>query len=249
MNKFNKGKLVGIVAASLSAVSLMGVGFASWLIEGSQNATTNNGITVEVGSVTDNRISITGVSVTEGAIAFDAAANDTDGAILKKTGDGVEDLSFTITYTVNNTNATNKFHVFAYIATANQEAFTTATSEQKKLITMPTALNITETGTPTNSVSFNGTAITFAEGASRQASETGNGTVTVTQTFTFGWGQAFGGINPSAVLTSTDVYDIHNNKMGNASEDILKNNINELATLKNGLSTFKVVLQPEIVNA
>lgn len=32
MNKFNKGKLVGVVAASLSAVSLMGVGFATWII-------------------------------------------------------------------------------------------------------------------------------------------------------------------------------------------------------------------------
>ena len=32
MNKFNKGKLVGIVAASLSAVSLMGVGFATWIV-------------------------------------------------------------------------------------------------------------------------------------------------------------------------------------------------------------------------
>lgn len=32
MNKFNKGKLIGIVAASLSAVSLMSVGFATWII-------------------------------------------------------------------------------------------------------------------------------------------------------------------------------------------------------------------------
>lgn len=32
MNKFNKGKLVDIVAASLSAVSLMGVGFATWIV-------------------------------------------------------------------------------------------------------------------------------------------------------------------------------------------------------------------------
>lgn len=32
MNKFNKGKLVGVVAASLSAASLMGVGFATWII-------------------------------------------------------------------------------------------------------------------------------------------------------------------------------------------------------------------------
>ena len=32
MNRFNKGKLTGIIAASLSAVSLMGVGFATWII-------------------------------------------------------------------------------------------------------------------------------------------------------------------------------------------------------------------------
>lgn len=32
MNRFNKGKITGIIAASLSAVSLMGVGFATWII-------------------------------------------------------------------------------------------------------------------------------------------------------------------------------------------------------------------------
>lgn len=32
MNRFNKGKLLGIVAASLSGVSLIGVGFATWVI-------------------------------------------------------------------------------------------------------------------------------------------------------------------------------------------------------------------------
>ena len=41
MNKFNKGKLTGIIAASLSAVSLMGVGFATWII--GTRTTTNNG--------------------------------------------------------------------------------------------------------------------------------------------------------------------------------------------------------------
>lgn len=246
MNKFNKGKLIGIVAASLSAVSLMSVGFASWLIEGKQEGKTN-GITVDVGAVTDNRISITGVSVEEGTIAFDAAAKDTSGAILKKTGVGVEDLSFTIKYTVNNTNANNKFHVFAYIETDNQVAFTNATHAEKQLITMPTALNITETGTPVNSVSFTGDALTFANGAVRETGQTGNDTVTVTQTFTFGWGKAFGGFNPSAVLTSTKVYDIKNKKDDtNATEDILIYNINQLGSLKDSLSNFKVVLMPAI---
>ena len=244
MNKFNKGKLIGVVAASLSAVSLMSVGFASWLIEGKKEGTTD-GITVEVGAVTDNRISITGVSVEEGAIAFDAAAQNTDGAILKKTGDGVEDLSFKIKYTVNNTNATNKFHVFAYIETTKQATFTDANN--KKLITMPTALNITETGTPVNSISFTGETLTFAKDVVREANQAGNGTVTVTQTFTFGWGKAFGGLNPSAVLGNTKVYDIQNDKDNvDATEDILIHNINALGNLKESLSNFKVVLMPAI---
>lgn len=50
MNRFNKGKLIGIVAASLSAVSLMGVGFATWTI-GVQKTTTNGDITLSADDV------------------------------------------------------------------------------------------------------------------------------------------------------------------------------------------------------
>ena len=243
MNKFNKGKLIGVVAASLSAVSLMSVGFASWLIEGKQEGTTN-GITVDVGAVTDNRISITGVSVEEGAIVFDAAANDTEGAILKKGTSGVEDLSFKIKYTVNNANTANKFHVFAYIETTKQTNFTDASN--KKLITMPTALNISETDSLVNSVSFNGTAVTLADHAVRQADETGNGTFTITQEFTFGWGQAFGGHNPSTVKEGDNIFDVSSSQTKEATETILLNNLQALERLKKTLSNFKVVLMPAI---
>lgn len=50
MNKFNKGKLTGIIAASLSAVSLMGVGFASWVI-GIQKTETNGNIAITADDV------------------------------------------------------------------------------------------------------------------------------------------------------------------------------------------------------
>lgn len=50
MNKFNKGKLVGIVAASLSAVSLMGVGFATWIV-GVKQTEASNDITITADSV------------------------------------------------------------------------------------------------------------------------------------------------------------------------------------------------------
>lgn len=50
MNKFNKGKLIGVVAASLSAVSLMGVGFASWVI-GIQKTEGNTSISITADDV------------------------------------------------------------------------------------------------------------------------------------------------------------------------------------------------------
>lgn len=50
MNKFNKGKLIGVVAASLSAVSLMGVGFATWII-GTQNKESDGKIAIEADDV------------------------------------------------------------------------------------------------------------------------------------------------------------------------------------------------------
>ena len=244
MNKFNKGKLIGVVAASLSAVSLMGVGFASWIIEGKQEGTTD-GITVDVGAVTDNRISINGVSVEDGAIAFDAAASNTEGAILKRGTSGVEDLSFKIKYTVNNANTANKFHVYAYIETAKQETFTEA-NNNKKLITMPTALNISETGTPVNSVSFDGKMVTLADDAVRQTDETGDGTYTITQEFKFGWGQAFGGHNPSVVKKGDNITDASDGNTKPATENILLNNLKALEGLKTALSSFKVVLMPAI---
>ncbi len=247
MNKFNKAKTIGLISASLAGVSLMGVGFATWVISG-ENYATSNGVSVTVADVIDNRISITDVSVTDADVNFDAKYADTEGALLKAK-DGKEDLSFSIKYTIKNATDTNKFNVFAYIASGNQPTFTTAVTT-KKLIGMPDALNLTETGTPVNSVSFNGTDLTLATGVAREANQTGNGTITVTQTFTFKWGLAFASKNPSEVLANDKIHD--SNKDANASPvganvDILKTNIEALRTLQKDLNNFTVVLQPKIV--
>ena len=50
MNKFNKGKFIGVVAASLSAVSLMGVGFATWVI-GIRQTETNGSVSITADTV------------------------------------------------------------------------------------------------------------------------------------------------------------------------------------------------------
>lgn len=97
MNKFNKGKLIGVVAASLSAVSLMGVGFASWIITGNNEASTDQ-IQITVADIQDKRITISDISK-GGSISFDADPNDKRGDIQASSGSNCS-LSFTVSYKV-----------------------------------------------------------------------------------------------------------------------------------------------------
>lgn len=97
MNKFNKGKLIGVVAASLSAVSLMGVGFASWVLTGNNEVSTGQ-IDIAVADIQDKRINIGSISKT-GSISFDADPADKSGTIQGVDGSACS-LSFSVTYTV-----------------------------------------------------------------------------------------------------------------------------------------------------
>lgn len=102
MNKFNKGKMIGVVTAALSTVSLMGVGFASWVITGNNEASTDS-IEIAVADIQDKRITIDGISKT-GSISFDADPADKSGDIQASDG-SVCSLSFTVSYTVTPGNA------------------------------------------------------------------------------------------------------------------------------------------------
>ena len=111
MNKLNKGKLIGVVAASLSAVSLMGVGFASWVIKGETPDTTGD-ISVTVANVEDNRI-IVGNAKAEGNLVFDAAEGDTLGNIQTKPESAVPVLNFKVVYTVKLGKGLSDFNIKA----------------------------------------------------------------------------------------------------------------------------------------
>lgn len=78
MNKFNKGKLVGIVAASLSAVSLMGVGFATWVI-GYQNTEAKNEVLISADKVEYKSLTVS-VKFNDGIILGEdgTATNNTE---------------------------------------------------------------------------------------------------------------------------------------------------------------------------
>ena len=95
MNKFNKGKLIGVVAASLSAVSLMGVGFATWVI-GTQKTDTNGDITITADDVEYKSLK---VSVTFGDTIKLAETTETSTAGNPFTFEGTKNGNFTTSAT------------------------------------------------------------------------------------------------------------------------------------------------------
>ena len=99
MNKFNKGKLVGIVAASLSAVSLMGVGFATWVI-GSRKTDTQGDVTITADSVQYKSLTVS-VKFLDGiTLAETGETTNSDNSfnfINDKVGDLTAEAEFTIT--------------------------------------------------------------------------------------------------------------------------------------------------------
>ena len=120
MNKLNKGKLIGVVAASLSAVSLMGVGFASWVIRGETPDTTGD-ISVTVANIEDNRIIVEDARA-DGNLVFDAASGDTSGNIQTKPESAVPVLNFKVVYTVKLGKGLSDFNINAKWTLGNDTA-------------------------------------------------------------------------------------------------------------------------------
>lgn len=244
MNKFNKGKLIGVVAASLSAVSLMGVGFATWIITGNDPVDAGN-ISVEVADVQDQRLVISGATVDTSfnKVRFDADKTVKTGQLLTASNDAAAQMFFKITYTVTNYTSTQPFTISAYLTDTTDGKYAMVTNSTHNLIVMPTNLGIGESGKK-EAVKFTGTGNPTATEGTVAPATGSNGVYTVTQTFTFTWGTAFARMNPSQVTAQDEVYDITNKKTTNASAEILKNNLKILKEA--ALPQFKVTLVPSV---
>lgn len=265
MNKFNKGKMIGVVTAALSTVSLMGVGFATWIITGETSATTTDNITVGVAEVQDNRIEITSASVVtgNGGLRFDGDHNKraTSNGVISCGDTDTEQLSFKIQYTVTANNITKGFKVKAYINDGTDDTDSTTASAKfqvaentNKFITMPTILGFAKS-TAKEALSFtaNGTAPTSSNASGNSDTivkkENATNSWNVTQTFTFGWGDAFNSANPVELVEGTQIYNHNNttatNKMEGATTNLVKTLLAEAKTSLDN-QKFKVVLMPVV---
>lgn len=237
MNKFNKGKLIGVVAASLSAVSLMGVGFASWIINGATPDDSGN-INVEVGTVDDQRIKVVvGSPAIDGKLSFDAA-QDSQGNITSTANN--ESLSFSVNYTVEVANSALDFKVDAAWTPGTQmNSFLTQSYITSPFKGAEGNINLEVAGKKAKGTAGSTAPDTHVttpgfhtDAPASSTSSDGVTTYTCQTTFYFGWGTVFGSKNP--------VYE-----GGKTGADGIIKALNDLQTLNN--EKFTITLTPSIV--
>lgn len=98
MNKFNKGKLIGLVAASLSAVSLMSVGFATWII-GIRKTTTDGDVLLSADDVKYKALTIS-VNFKE-TLTLAEAAKEGENVYFGSDGGKTPDMEIATEFTFN----------------------------------------------------------------------------------------------------------------------------------------------------
>lgn len=187
MNKISKGKAVGLLSLGLASVALGSVGFASWVIS-TTNVNDTENVTVTVGAISDQRITITAALNTgDPSVTLDAKDTQKLGPI-KGSGNTAEDLTFKV-------DVTGK----------SGAEYGSDTYSCKFAVAFPEAI---KDGSYVTVKSVTGSGISgenYATGFNVPVSTTGEVT---TYTFELKWGAKFGNKNP-ADLTESDFQTLH----------------------------------------
>lgn len=101
MKKLRNKKTIILSLCALAAISLGTVGFAAWTITAGDATPKTSNIAVTTDDLIDKRLTLSDITIDDGTVKF-TANNDTSGTI---TGDGTEDLSFKISFTISSGNA------------------------------------------------------------------------------------------------------------------------------------------------
>ena len=198
-----KKRMLSGLLTGLICCSLVGVGFASWVITGDATDSTQPG-TIQAEGITDKSLSIKSMEWGTGAendanIYFGAPATmTTENAWLINDNAGKEDLTAVLTVTLDNPGNID----VTVNATLSENGGTTKmqTAEDSNLIAKP----IVET----------------------TASQTPN---VYTVKVTFKWGSAFGGINPYTFYNGKNASDVISNQLTYKQDALDKINLlNEL---------------------
>lgn len=195
-----KSKLTITVASILSVLTLVGVGFAAWVISNPNVSADQNG-TITAETVSDKSYTLDAVIAEGDKIVFGAPAKmEANNAWLTaSTGTQTEDLSATLTLTL-------KYKDWNYVPLnfsvtmkskkggENDTVFGDLVS--KNYITNPKISYSKDGKTNTAGVAMNGAATeisreAFSQNASNPQGESDEKTATLVVTITFGWGDHF----------------------------------------------------------
>ena len=202
MNKFNKGKFIGVVAASLSAVSLMGVGFATWVI-GIRQTETNGNISITADTVEYKSLKIE--AAFEGNLKLGETTPITNHEYFNtsKTVDGNLTVKVNFTFTLGKDFKSENFDF-------NKIKFEIVTDEVGFLNNKPAeeAVKLTQRPYTKNLTYFDAPApvgVTYNElekATEETTGSTGESTESITNKFKFStnvsftWGSMFGTLSP-----------------------------------------------------
>lgn len=205
MNKVTKTKIITCSLLGLASVSLFSVAFSSFIVTNDQISAQNGSVSVTVGDVVDESITISSVSVTDGEIAFEPKENDTTGPIIWD-GENIEDLNFAFTFTLNNV-LTSEGKWGDRLGGVNIKwnqgnSGTFATCITNNYITAPklggSGAAITNTDAALFTVTSGGELTNSAGLTFTRVDTTAN--VTVTVNYSFDWGSAFNNDNPGNAI-------------------------------------------------
>lgn len=239
MNRFNKGKLVGIVAASLAGISLIGVGFATWVI-GIKNTTAKNDVDIVADDVKYQSLKVSvkftgGITLAEtGTASKDSVFNYENG----KTGN--LKVSTTFTFTLGKDFDLNEFKTnynvinFSFVkpleegfvdnTVASGEAFTrTETTDSFTYFELPDSV----TGLD---------SLEFTDEATKDVK-----TATKTVDLQFKWGSLFGNDKATTEGEGISPMNYYNKTLEKApdKETYMQNAYKELKAMESKYSTGK----------
>ena len=192
----------------LAAVSLVGVAFSSWVIQ-STNEVAFDGFNVSVSDVSDKRLVISAITSDDQDIVFDAKENDTTTPIVWD-GTNKEDLTFNFSFTISDVlDGQGKFKKDVGVNIRWDNAYSTLIG--KNYITAPKRNGAALTDSDTILFEHKTEAALPSEsddGLTFAASGEGSTDLTVTAAYSFAWGDAFGGKNPSEFATDENLITV-----------------------------------------
>ena len=187
MKKMNKKNVIGIATVSLAAVSLIGVGFASWVVGGITDTGANGTVIATVGEVTDNRVTVTAAAL-DSTLKFDS--DKAGGTVFVGNGD-FDDMDFSFKFSVT---------AIDFFQSNNLKVTLTLSGTLIDLMKAPSTSNYLTLSTVSAKNNFTGSDFVYTQTLS-------NTVVDEEVKFKFDWGSFFESKNPTALTNPSKVDD------------------------------------------